>query len=75
MYGSDAWRRFCRSNRLEPRMSLKGNCWDNAAAEAFFGRDASESSWMGSPEWWSGVPHSFRRRSQPLSHWPRAAGR
>jgi putative transposase len=36
-YGSDAWRRFCRSNRLEPSMSRKANCWDNAVAEAFFG--------------------------------------
>ena len=27
-YGCDAWRRFCRSNRLEPSMSRKGNCWD-----------------------------------------------
>ncbi len=35
-YGSDAWRRFCRSNHLEPRMSRKGNCWDNAVAESFF---------------------------------------
>ncbi len=32
-YGSDAWRRFCRSNRLEPSMSRKGNCWDNARPE------------------------------------------
>ena len=36
-YGSDAWRRFCKSNRLEPSMSRKGNCWDNAVAESFFG--------------------------------------
>jgi putative transposase len=36
-FGSDAWRRFCRSHRLEPSMSRKGNCWDNAVAEAFFG--------------------------------------
>ena len=36
-YGSDAWRRFCRSNRLEPSMSREGNCWDNAVAEAFSG--------------------------------------
>jgi putative transposase len=36
-YGSDAWRRFCRANRLEPSMSRKGNCWDNAVAESFFG--------------------------------------
>lgn len=27
-YGSDAWRRFCRANHLEPSMSRKGNCWD-----------------------------------------------
>jgi putative transposase len=35
-YGNDAWRRFCRSNRLEPSMSRKGNCWDSAVAETFF---------------------------------------
>jgi putative transposase len=35
-YGCDAWRRFCRSKRLEPSMSRKGNCWDNAVAESFF---------------------------------------
>ncbi len=35
-YGSDAWRRFCQTNRLEPSMSRKGNCWDNAVAESFF---------------------------------------
>jgi putative transposase len=36
-YGSDAWKRFCKSNHLEPSMSRKGNCWDNAVAESFFG--------------------------------------
>ena len=35
-FGSDAWRRFCRSHHLVPSMSRKGNCWDNAVAEAFF---------------------------------------
>ena len=35
-YGSDDWRRFCRSNHLEPSMSRWGNCWDNAVAESFF---------------------------------------
>jgi putative transposase len=25
-YGSDAWRRFCRSHRVEPSMSRKWNC-------------------------------------------------
>jgi putative transposase len=35
-YGSDDWRRFCRTNRLEPSMSRRGNCWDNAVAESFF---------------------------------------
>jgi putative transposase len=33
-YGCDAWRRFSRSNHLEPSMSRKGNCWDNAVAES-----------------------------------------
>jgi putative transposase len=36
-YGSDAWRRFCRFNQLQPSMSRKGNCWDNAVAESSFG--------------------------------------
>jgi putative transposase len=36
-YGSDAWRRFCKGNHLEPCMSRRGNCWDNAVAESFFG--------------------------------------
>jgi putative transposase len=35
-YGSDDWRRFCRKNRLEPSMSRRANCWDNAVAESFF---------------------------------------
>jgi putative transposase len=35
-YGSDAWRRFCRGHHLEPSMSRRGNCWDNAVAESFF---------------------------------------
>lgn len=35
-YGSDAWRRFCRSKHLVPSMSQKGNRWDNAVAESFF---------------------------------------
>ena len=35
-YGSDAWRRFCKANHLEPSTSRRGNCWDNAVAESFF---------------------------------------
>ncbi|HET9404680.1 MAG TPA: IS3 family transposase, partial [Burkholderiales bacterium] len=35
-FGSDAWRRFCREHHLEPSMSRRGNCWDNAVAESFF---------------------------------------
>jgi putative transposase len=27
-YGSDDWRRFCKTNHLEPSMSRRGNCWD-----------------------------------------------
>ncbi len=35
-YSSDDWFRFCRANHLEPSMSRRGNCWDNAVAESFF---------------------------------------
>jgi len=35
-YGSDDWLRFCRANHLQPSMSRRGNCWDNAVAESFF---------------------------------------
>jgi putative transposase len=35
-YGSDEWLRFCREHHLEPSMSRRGNCWDNAVAESFF---------------------------------------
>jgi putative transposase len=30
------WRRFCHAHHLEPSMSRRGNCWDNAVAESFF---------------------------------------
>ena len=36
-YGSDDWHRFCRDHGLVPSMSRRGNCWDNAVAESFFG--------------------------------------
>lgn len=36
-YGSDDWLRFCREHHLEPSMSRRDNCWDNAVAESFFG--------------------------------------
>lgn len=35
-YGSDDWLRFCRQHDLQPSMSRRGNCWDNAVAESFF---------------------------------------
>lgn len=35
-YSSDGWLRFCKANNLEPSMSRRGNCWDNAVAESFF---------------------------------------
>lgn len=41
-FGSDAWRRFCRSNHLEPSMSRKGNCSDNAVVESFFSSPKKE---------------------------------
>ena len=35
-YGSDDWQRFCKANNLQPSMSRRANCWDNAVAESFF---------------------------------------
>jgi putative transposase len=34
-YNSDDWLRFCKLHNLEPCMSRRGNCWDNAVAESF----------------------------------------
>ena len=35
-YGSDDFRRSCQANNVEPSMSRRGDCWDNAVAESFF---------------------------------------
>lgn len=35
-YGSDDWMRFCGDHRLQPSMSRRGNCYDNARMESFF---------------------------------------
>ena len=36
-YGSEDWMRFCTAHNLQVSMSRRGNCFDNAAAESFFG--------------------------------------
>lgn len=41
-YGSDEWRRFCQSHNLQPSMSRRGNCWDNAVAESLFSSSKKE---------------------------------
>ena len=35
-YDSEDWMKFCREHNLEPSMSRRGNCYDNAVAESFF---------------------------------------
>jgi putative transposase len=35
-YGSDNFRRFCTAHNLEPSISRRGNCFNNAVAESFF---------------------------------------
>ena len=35
-YGADSYRQLLRQHEIEPSMSRKGNCWDNAVAESFF---------------------------------------
>lgn len=36
-YDSDDWMRLCKEHGLIPSMSRRGNCYDNAVAESFFG--------------------------------------
>jgi transposase InsO family protein len=35
-YGADSYRQFLCQHGIQPSMSRKGNCWDNAVAESFF---------------------------------------
>ena len=35
-YGRYDWMRFCRDHELQPSMSRRGNCYDNAQMESFF---------------------------------------
>lgn len=35
-YTSDDWQKFLTAHNLEPSMSRRGNCYDNAVAESFF---------------------------------------
>ena len=41
-FGSDEFNRRCKDNRLSPRISRRGNFWDNAVAESFFSSLKSE---------------------------------
>ena len=35
-YGADSYRHLLTQHGIQPSMSRKGNCWDNAVAESFF---------------------------------------
>ena len=35
-YGADSYRQLLSQHGMQPSMSRKGNCWDNAVAESFF---------------------------------------
>jgi putative transposase len=35
-YGADSYRQLLTQHGIQPSMSCKGNCWDNAVAESFF---------------------------------------
>ena len=35
-YGAESYRQLLIQHGIEPSMSRKGNCWDNAVAESFF---------------------------------------
>lgn len=42
-YASDSHRRLLKQNNIKLSMSRKGNCWDNAVAESFFGTFKAEA--------------------------------
>ena len=42
-YASDRYQRLLARWRMSPSMSAKGNCYDNAAMESFFGRYKTSS--------------------------------
>ena len=42
-YRSGEYQALLYDNQIQPSMSRKGNCWDNAAMESFFGRLKVES--------------------------------
>ena len=42
-YASDPYQRLLEKHNLVPSMSAKGNCYDNAAMESFYGRYKSSS--------------------------------
>ena len=50
-YASGAYRRLLKTNQIECSMSRKGNCWDNAVMESFFGTYKQElthhTKWKG----------------------------
>ena len=35
-YGAESYRQLLTQHEMQPSMSRKGNCWDNAVAESFF---------------------------------------
>ena len=41
-YGSGDWIRFCKAHKLDPSMSRRGDCWDNAVAQSFFSSPKKE---------------------------------
>ena len=43
-YASDAYQGLLREFGIEPSMSRKGNCWDNAVTESFFSTTKREST-------------------------------
>ncbi|MGH8397953.1 MAG: IS3 family transposase [Gammaproteobacteria bacterium] len=53
-YTSSAYRAILQTHGMIPSMSRKGDCWDNAVAESFFGNLKNELTWH----------HTFRSRDQ-----------
>ena len=77
-YASDAYQKILQDNGIECSMSRKGDCWDNACKESFFGKLKSE--WLADKSfktrneakqevfWYIEVFHNRNRRHASLGY-------
>jgi transposase InsO family protein len=64
-----AFRKLCAQHRILRSMSRKGDCWDNAVAESFFGISLLELNFVQRVLFeWIEITYNRRRRHSALNH-------